>query len=169
MVRAGKHGRLFEDFKQHSIVAIGWDELGELTNVRDSDEVRRKVEDTYKDAKLGSKAMAVSQVSRFRFDFKENDYVITYNPKSRKYLVGTIKGPYYYDVNRKEFRNVRKTDWKGTISRDDLSPSTRNTLGAISTIFYAGEDAEKEVVGLLKDILAGIACLDWDVENAAHK
>jgi restriction system protein len=169
MVRAGEHGRLFEDFRQHSIVAIDWDELGELTNIRDASEVRRKVEDTYKDSKPGSRAMTASQVSRFRFDFKENDYVVTYSPKSRKYLVGKIKGPYYYDVDRDEYRNVRKTDWKGAVSRDDLSSPTRNTLGAISTIFDAGEDAEKEIVGLLEDILAGIACLDWDVEKTTDK
>jgi len=169
MVRAGERGRLFEDFMQHSIVAIDWDELGELTNVTDADEVRRKVEDKYQNAKAGSKAMATSQVSRFRFDFKENDYVITYSPKSRKYLVGTIKGPYYYDANRKEYRNVRKADWKGTVSRDDLSTPTRNTLGATSTIFDTGKDAEKEVVDLLRNILAEIASLDWDVENTTDE
>lgn len=149
MVRAGENGRLFEDFKQHSIVAIGWQELGDLTNIKDSDEVRRKVEEKYIDEKPGSRPIFAGEVSRFRFEFKENDNVMTYDPQARAYLVGKIKGPYYYDATRKGLPNVRKVDWKGEVSRDDLSASTRNTLGASTTIFETGADAEKEILGLL--------------------
>jgi restriction system protein len=91
MVRAGEHGRVFEDFKQHNIVAIGWDDLEDLTNIQNAGEIRGKIDQKYKEETTGWKAISASQVSRFRFDFKENDYVVTYEPESRVYLVGIIK------------------------------------------------------------------------------
>jgi hypothetical protein len=36
MVSAGEHERLVEDFRQHSVVAIGWKELGDLSGVKDA-------------------------------------------------------------------------------------------------------------------------------------
>jgi predicted Mrr-cat superfamily restriction endonuclease len=83
MVRAREHGRLFDDFRKHSIVAIGWHELGDLSNIHGIDEVQKKVEEVYKGEKPGSNAMTTSQVSRFRFSFKESDYAITYNAWAR--------------------------------------------------------------------------------------
>ena len=44
---------------------------------------------------------------------------------------------------------MRSVDWKGTVTRDQISTLTRNTLGAITTIFNTGEDAEKEILILL--------------------
>jgi len=148
MVRAGEHGRLLEDFKKNKVVAIGW-EIGDLSKVQSAEEIRRMVDTEYGDETPGWRAISVGQLSRFRLDFKEGDHVVTYDPEKRVYLVGTIKGPYSYDSARKEYFHVRKVEWKGEISRDELSTSTRNTLGAISTIFETGEDAEKEVLNLL--------------------
>jgi restriction system protein len=108
MVHAGEHGRLFDDFKNNKIVAIGWHELGDLSNVRDADQIREMVDQKYAGQSTGWKAMAASQVSRFRFDFKEDDYVLTYDPEKRVYIVGVIKGPYHYDSTRKEYCNTRK-------------------------------------------------------------
>jgi len=149
MVRAGEGGLLFEEFKKHGIVAIGWDDLGDLSQVQSEDEIWRRIEEEYPDEKTGWKAMTASQVSRFRFDFKEGDHVVTYDPESREYLVGSIAGPYCYDDVRKEYQNIRKVEWMGTVKRDKLSTSSRNTLGAISTIFDVGEDVEREMMNLL--------------------
>lgn len=141
MVRAGEHGRLIEDFRQHSVVAIGWKELGDLSAVKDADEIRKRIEEAYSDKSQGWKAIAASQVSRFRFDFAENDYVVTYNPESREYLVGVVKSPYQYDPSRKEYCNFRKVDWKGKVSRDkDDSELTGNDV----LVRYKG----KEIIGL---------------------
>ena len=148
MVRAGEEGRLFKEFKKDSIVAIGWPELGDLSNLTNTEEVRGLVEERDKQDSPGKKGMTVSQVGRFRFDFKEGDYVLTYDPQEREYLIGIIDGPYQYDKS-KEYHNIRKVKWQGTVSRDDLTAPSRNTLGAISTLFETGEEAEKEILSLL--------------------
>lgn len=149
MVRAGEEGRLFRKFKKDGIVAIGWSELGDLSNTTNSEEIRKLVEVHYGEDSPGKKAMTASQVSRFRFEFKKDDYVLTYDPQEREYLVGVIDGPYQY-VKSEEYHNIRKVKWEGTVSRESLTASTRNTLGAISTLFETGTEAEKEILSLLK-------------------
>jgi restriction system protein len=148
MVRAGEHGFLFEDFKKSGVVAVGW-KVGDLSKVQSAEEIRQMVDAAYAEESPEKRANKAGQLSRFRFDFKEGDNVVTYSPDERAYLVGTIKGPYLYDSSRKEnYPHVRKVEWMHTVARDGLSTSTRNTLGAISTIFGIGEDAEKEILAL---------------------
>ena len=45
---------------------------------------------------------------------------------------------------------MRTTTWEGEIPRDRLSISTRNTLGAISTLFEVNEEAAKDLLDSFK-------------------
>lgn len=155
MVRAGEGSFLFQDFKEKNIVAIGWEELGNLTKTSSPKVLMKLVWEAYADAKEGQKIISASQIIRFRFEFKPGDFIITYNSQERKYLVGEITGEYEYKSNVTKYKNIRKVKWAKEIDRDRLSPSTKNTLGAISTIFKVGEDAREEILNLLqgKEIL----------------
>jgi restriction system protein len=151
MVRAGEGAIIFNDFKEKNVIAIGWKEVGNLTSVNDQTQLKNIIRETYSEEKQGRIRMAAVQVIRFRFEFKSGDYVITYNPQERRYLVGEITGDYEY--NRKlieNYPNIRKVKWIDEIDRDRLSTSTKNTLGAISTIFDVGDDAREEILNLLR-------------------
>src|SRR5918997_249267 len=139
VVRAGEEGRFYEDFKRNGIVAIGWHEHGDLSGANNHAGIKQMIEKAYSDNKLGWKNLITSQVARFVLEFKEGDYVLTYDPKTRNYLIGKISSPYRYDPTQKGYRHVRSANWEGEIPRDRLSISTRNTLGAISTLFEVNE------------------------------
>ena len=149
MVRAGESGRFFEEFKKEDLVAIGWKSVGNLSKVRDPHEIKRIVDSKYPDQKPGWRIVTSGQIVRFRFDFQAGDYVTTYDPDSRTYLVGKIKGPYTWDPSRREYFHVREVDWEGKVPRDKLSASTRNTLGGATTIFDVGQDAQNEMLQIL--------------------
>lgn len=150
MVRAGEGGFLFQDFKDKKVVAIGWEDVGNLSNVKNQTEIKNLVRKSNPDQKEGSIAISAGQISRFRFDFDKGDSVITYNPQERKYLTGEITGDYEYNTKLiKMYHNVRKVKWIKEIDRDKLSISTKNTLGAIQTIFDVGIDARKEIMDLI--------------------
>jgi len=150
MVRAGEGGFLFEEFRSKGIIAIGWNEIGDLSKISNSEEIRNLLSKTYKYS--GGKLInATGQISRFRFDFKVNDFTITYNPAERKYIVGKIKSDYVFDDKLSEYFHSRKTEWIGELSRDSLSTSTRNSLGSTLTIFSLSGDTEKEILGLIKE------------------
>jgi restriction system protein len=153
MVRAGEDAFLIDDFRKKSYVSIGWNELTDLSHVTDRDAIKELVEqnsDTYNYTKKSQINIAASQISRFLLDFQKGDYVLSYDPTNREYLVGEIQSDYEYNEKLSEYHHVRRVKWLGKVSRDKLSTSTRNTLGAISTIFLINETAANEIIGILE-------------------
>jgi len=151
MVRSGEGGILFEDFKKKGIIAIGWKEVGDLTKMLKWTEIEEKVKKAFPESSKGYIGMTTGQITRFRIDFKFGDYVITYNPQERKYLVGEIVSDYEYNQNLTKFHNIRKVKWLGEIDRDKLSTQTKNSLGSIATIFEVWYvDTKKEILNLLQ-------------------
>ena len=53
VVRAGEEASFYDDFKGNRIVAIGWDELGDLSGVKNHAEIKQMIEKAYSDKKLG--------------------------------------------------------------------------------------------------------------------
>lgn len=156
MVRAGEGAFLIDRFKNENLIVVGT-EIGDLTNVKSPEEIKVKIQNKFPEKKPGQIAIWASQISKFRFDFKKNDYVISYDPQNRFYLVGEITSDYifnstFYPENPLEYCDMRKVKWLGTVNRDDLSTSTKNTLGAISTIFEINPDASKEMLDALKGV-----------------
>ena len=149
MVRAGENGYLFNDFKNKSVVAIGWNDVGDLSKVSKPEDIKQIVKEKYPDYKVSKLNITAGQLARFRFDFKKGDYVITYNPEKRIYLVGEIAGDYEYNTRLTEYFHVRRVKWLGEIPRDMLSTTTKNTLGSISTLFEVNKSAKEEILQVL--------------------
>jgi len=150
MVRAGEGAYLFDEFQSKNIVAIGWNETGDLSKVETPEEIKKIVKEKYPDYKLGKLNITAGQISRFRFDFEKGDNVITYDPEERIYLVGEILSEYEYNTRVGEYFHIRRAKWLGKVPRDRLSTTSKNTLGAISTIFRLSEEAKEELIKLLK-------------------
>lgn len=152
MVRAGRDAFLIDDFKTKNIVAIGWGKVNNLSHVKNPEEIKHILKEAYPDYKDGKIYITAGQFSRIRFDFNKGDKVVSYDPEERAYLVGEITSDYIYDKNLLEshHNHIRKVKWLGKVNRDVLSTSTKNTLGAISTIFEIGEEARTEIMKTLE-------------------
>jgi len=141
MVRAERSGRLYEVFRDRKVIAVGWHQIGDLTNLRSREAILAKVREQWPELSRQSAAMAAGQIHRFRTEMKVGDTVVTYDPGRRVYLVGRITGEYEYDPTiDEEDPNIRRVEWEGEVSRDLLSVPSRNSLGAISTIFLLSKD-----------------------------
>jgi restriction system protein len=154
MVRAGEGAVLIDRFKAENRIVIGW-EIGDLSNLHDATEVKKLLKDKLPERKAGQINIAASQISKFRFEFKIGDNIISYDPQNRVYSVGEIISDYFYDdkffpENPLEYCDSRKVKWLGEVKRDELSTSTKNTLGAISTIFEINPGATHEIFNALK-------------------
>lgn len=147
MVRAGQRARYLDDFKEQSVVAIGWTrlelDLSTMASKADLSDALRAVWPEWSPAKV---RMAASQVFRFAWKIQVGDQVITYDPQGRVYLLGTVMSDY---LNQSgvvaDWRHVRRVNWVSEVDRDALSTATRNSLGAISTLFKVPEDAAREI------------------------
>jgi restriction system protein len=151
MVRAGEGGFRFEDFKAGSRVSIGWLELGNMTPLKSREDFSKAVASALPAAKKAQVVVSAGQTYRFVRELKVGDAVVTYDRSERVYLVGTITGDYEYDLKvSSEQPNIRRVEWRGQVSRDDLSVGARNSLGAISTLFLIPPDVAAEIEQLLK-------------------
>lgn len=156
MVRAGEGAFLIDRFKKENLIVVGA-EIGDLTNVKSPEEIKIKIQNKFPNKKPGQIVMWESQISKFRFEFQKKDNVLSYDPQNRVYLVGEIVSDYifnddFYPGNPLDYCDTRKVKWLGTVNRDDLSTPTKNTLGAISTIFEINPDASREIFEALEGI-----------------
>lgn len=149
MVRAGEAGWRFEDFERRGVVTIEWPELGDLAELKTREDFVRRVEQEHPAAKKGWIPSAAGQPYRFAREFKIGDSVVTYNPAERAYLVGKIVSDYQYSTQYADHPHSRNVEWRGRVDRDLLSVSTRNSLGAISTLFLIPVEAAAEIERLV--------------------
>lgn len=164
MVRAERNGRLFDAFKEKSAVAIGWNEVGDLSEVKTREALTELLTEAWPETKPRSIGMAVGQLHRFVNEIEIGDMIVTYDPSRRVYLIGEVAGPYRYDAAiDPEDAQYRPARWQGEVDRDLLSVESRNSLGAISTLFRI----PSEVAAELKDVLASGRQVRADMADAS--
>lgn len=140
MIRAGEGGRLAEEFAK-GYVAVGWNELGDMTTIKDREEMRKHHLASYPTMKKGAIPNDFSMFFKFRSVVAVGDNVVTYDVSKREYLVGTIAGDYEYKQNLVgDYPHVRKVDWKGRVSRDSIPTSSKNILGSTLTLFSVPQE-----------------------------
>jgi len=150
MVRAGEGAYLIDEFRKKNIVATGWNRITDLSSPSvDKKTLVDLVKKYYPEYKEGKVFTTANQLYKFSKIIQKNDSVITYDPTTREYLVGKISSDYKYNTTTcKDFYHIRTVDWFKSINRDDLSTSTKNSIGAISTLFEIKETAMEEVEAL---------------------
>lgn len=153
IVRAGENAFLIDDFKDLNIVAIGWG-MGDLSGMS-SDEIKLLMAKEDPNASNVSLGINSGQVIRFVCDFKIGDWVISYNPKTRNYLVGKIASDYYYSSKLAEkynsdgnyfFNHTHDVEWIGEACRDDLKEVSLKPLKNPMTIFYLNDSAKNNIL-----------------------
>lgn len=142
---AGEGSRMLSNFFEHSIVAIGWDGLGNHAQYKTLEDLRKKMKEVYPNDRDGRLAAHAHIVWKFSHEMKTGDRVLVYNPETRLYQVGAISSDATFDDKRKEFKNLRKVQYSQELSRDSLSAPTRNTLGAIMSLFEIKDDPKEEI------------------------
>ena len=184
MVRAGFQSSLIDEFKNKSIVSIGWNELNKIPENFLLEEIKKLCKNTYEDMKEGKINTSANQIYKFVSIFQKGDRVVTYDKFTRLYHIGTIQSEYKFNTDLKDQHHYREVIWEHEKSRDQLLQTSRNTLGATLTIFQLNdeivndllkEEVEKEEVeetdNLVEDVLENsdeflkdkILSLDWEM------
>ncbi len=165
MIRAGQGGYLVGDFANKNIVAIGWNQLGDLTKVRSRDEIMKLCRQTYPKDKPGKVVTSASVVHKFRNVIEQGDGVVTYDPNTREYLVGEITRDYRFDPTViPDHANIRDVAWRSRVSRDVLPSATRNSLGSTLTLFSISPEAWEDLQ-TLSGRGKGLSTEDGEVEK----
>jgi restriction system protein len=146
VVRAGRDGVYLQDFLDKKMVAIGWGRLGDLSSVHGRVAVAELVAQKFPEYTKVQRTFNAGQVYRFRDELVQGSTVVTYDPSTRNYHLGSVIGDYVYRPKlHEELQNTRAVNWKRVIPRDGLSAPTKNRLGSIATIFRISDLAAAEI------------------------
>lgn len=148
MIR-GDGGRLYDDFRERQVVGIGWAQLAEYAKPNMTrDQLTQYYLQVEPLTKLGTARSGASQVWRFINEVQPEDWVITYSPANRTYLIGKILSDFQYHPEWIEegMALARTVKWQKEIGRDTLTKESKNTLGSTLTVFQLPEFAIEELL-----------------------
>lgn len=153
MVR-GEAGSLYDSFREREVAAIGWSRLAAHAKPGVG---RKQLIALYQSVepqmKQGTVISGASQVWRFVNEIQDGDWVVTYSPANRLYMVGNVKGAaeYHSEWAEQGMSLVRKVQWQQQeLPRDNLGISTKNSLGSTLTLFKVPSSAAADVIAALK-------------------
>lgn len=128
VVRAGKGGRHAAEFQSRGIIAIGFSEAGDPTELS-----RDQLFAQTRDAAGSRSGNIAGQVDRFARVMRVGDLVAVPDGGTRELLCGRITGEYDYrsEPPVEHFRNVRNVTWIARRHRDDLPDRILFTLGSL--------------------------------------
>lgn len=145
MVRAGNENELADLVEGKGAVAIGWSEMGDLTDLTQREQFKQRYRETYPDHARGRVSVNAGQLYRFVCGIQVDDYVLTYIKTSREVLVGIVEKTYEYcqDVLLENYPHVRRVKWFKRVSRDNFSSPARNSMGSTLTVFSLDDHLEE--------------------------
>lgn len=105
----GDNASIWNECYSKGIMAIGWDEIGNLSVYENKNEMKEAMKETIDPSKAYT--MAAHATWQFANDLKPGDIVFA---KKGMHLVvgrGIVESEYMFDSNRKHYKNVRKVKW----------------------------------------------------------
>lgn len=137
MVRAGAENELIDSFYENGQVAIGWREIGNLSDYETFGDLEEGLKKIFEDKNTRQISGCAGQLFRFAYEIEEGDIVLTYNQTNRTYLVGEVNGPYLWNplTTPDTYPHVREVNWRNIIHRDEFDQFSKNTLGSSLTVF----------------------------------
>jgi len=109
VIAPGQQARLWDDFVKDSIIAIGWDELGDLNQYEDKNALQSAIQQAY--GADTSKRNSASVCHEFSKVMKIDDYVFAKKGVSQIVGFGKITSDYRHDPSRSEHHAVRDVQW----------------------------------------------------------
>jgi len=165
MVRAGEAGHALDFFLDSNVVAIGWSELGNLSDLTQRTAVATRVNEVWPENSASRNGMWTGIVHRFRNVLSVDDEVLTYDPSTRVYHVGKISSDYHFNPTLREtMPNTREVVWEGQVNRDSLPVPAKNELGAIMALFKVSDTTSSAIRALLAGQSPAEAAPDEEVE-----
>lgn len=144
----GIHTREDNLFLKSDVIAIGWEEIGDLSKIDLTREAfKQQFEKAYSDAKKGAVATSAGMLYRFCHEVQVNDYIIFPSKNDRKINIGKVIGDYYY-ADQEGYPNRRNVKWLAHLPRTSFSQGALYEVGSALT-FFAVKNYQDEFLAAL--------------------
>lgn len=106
----GEGGRLWNECQEKGIVAIGWDELGDLREYASQEAIADKLRSG---RTPGAPEPVNDSLACFEFcqTMAPGDYVVAKIGLNKLLGIGSIQSEYIFEPNRSEYHHVRRVNW----------------------------------------------------------
>ena len=105
----GAGARYWDEFQEKGIIAIGWDELGDLREFDSREDIHQQLRDILDKANPSNDSLACYQFAR---EMRRGDQVLVKQGRTRLLGYGVIESDYEFDESRPEFRHIRRVRWE---------------------------------------------------------
>lgn len=107
VIAPGENARLWDDFYKNNLIAIGWDNVGDI---KKHDE--RTLKDHFDEKEgEGSHKNNILALMEFANDMKIGDVVFVKKGSKNIIAQGVIMSDYSFDDSRKEYKHIRSVEW----------------------------------------------------------
>ena len=176
-IHAGETGDADTQFKARNCVAIGWEEMGDLSKIpADRAAFKAAVRKAYPSIKDGAVANYAGQLFRFVHEMKRGDYVAYPSKRDRQVHLGQVDGDYRYELSASaSYPNIRPVKWLKSVPRGHYTQGALYEIGAAMSLFlvrnYADEhfaalEGKTAPVSVAKDDT--IAVVAADIDETTH-
>ena len=150
-------------FLNQNLIAIGWEEMGDLSAISTSrDAYKEKYIAAYPNAKKGSIATSAGMLYRFVHEVQEGDYVVFPSKIDRKINIGVVESAYFYEATAALYPNRRKVKWLKHLPRTAFSQGALHEVGSALSFFQVKNYADEYFKALDKDFKGNILEPDTD-------
>lgn len=152
LVRCGRHGEGETLALGEGAVGIGWEQAGDFSGARTTEDVRARLEKSYPDAKATTVSNWVAQVDGFISRIQVGDLVALPLKTTPAVAFGRVTGEYRYVPDAPpSMRHQRTVTWiREDVPRDAIDQDLRYSLGAFMTVCrIRRNNAEERIKALL--------------------
>nr|WP_249277268.1 AAA family ATPase [Rhodococcus sp. 06-621-2] len=120
-----------------SAVRIGWDEMGDLSELDASrDAFKAAMVERIPDTEPGAVPVNAGTLYRFVHEIAVGDIVVSPDRSTKTLNIGTVSGRYEFHPESPAHKHWRPVDWALTgVPRTELSTSAQNEISSLITLF----------------------------------
>jgi restriction system protein len=129
---------------EKGFIAIGWDELGDLSKIEATREAfKARLTSTY-NSKPGAVPVNAGVLFRFVHEMKKGDLIVYPSKPNRMVNLGTVDGDYIFDSSNVEsYPNRRRVKWLRQMPRTEFSADALHEIGSFITLFKISNNADE--------------------------
>jgi restriction system protein len=144
-IHAGRTGDADALFLKHGCIAIGWDEMGDLSLLAaDREAFKQQYTRAYPEAKRGAIATVSGIPFRFLHEMKVGDLVVYPSKQDKQIHIGRVTGEYKYasdDIHRYPHR--RSVAWLSHVPRLQFTQGALYEIGSALSLFQVKNYADE--------------------------
>lgn len=153
-IHAGRTGDAETLFLKKNVIALGWEEMGDLSSIKaDREAFKEKLIAAYPKTKLGAIPVAAGQPFRFIYELKIGDVVVYPSKSDRQVHIGIVEGEYKYNPSLNAgYPNMRSIRWTKTLPRTSFTQGALYEIGSAMSFFQVKTYAEEFLAALESEV-----------------